>query len=191
MYLRETLQVQSAKGWCSQRGTLQTQMSNEAKDRLAPSELNSFSGAVRAASYEFPSASEEEPRRKIGVRSRILLPRPGVPASGHYRPKEPRTGVSRREHCRPTNVQRGYRRVGTVGFCNFSGAVKAGSRFFPPTNEEDPRRETTGADSRRAREAWCSRTGILQAQIPTRLLTLSRILHKVVLFWQPPSYFPP
>ena len=50
------------------------------------------------------------------------------------------------------NVQRGYRRVGTVGFCHFLGAVKANARVFPPTGEEDPRRDTTGSDSRRAPE---------------------------------------
>ena len=100
-----------------------------------------------------------------------MLSRPGVPARGHYRPKEPRTGVPRRGHCRP-KFQRGYRRVGTVGFCHFSGAVRADSRVFPPTSKEDPRRETAGSDSRRASEAWCSRTGTLQARIPKRLLTL-------------------
>ena len=70
------------------------------------------------------------------------------------------------------NVERGYRRVGTVGFCHFSDAVRADSRVLPPTSEEDPRRETTGSDSRCAPEAWCSRTRTLQAQIATRLLTL-------------------
>ena len=112
------------------------------------------------------------PGEKPRVRTRILLPRPGAPAWGHYRPKEPRAGVPRRRHCRPTNVQRGYRRVGTVGFCHFSGAVRADSRIFPSTSEQGPGRETTGSDSRRAPEAWCSRTGTLRAQIPTRLLTL-------------------
>ena len=38
--------------------------------------------------------------------------------------------------------------------------------------KKDPRRDTTGSDSRRAPEAWCSWTGTLQAQISTRLLTL-------------------
>ena len=70
------------------------------------------------------------------------------------------------------NVQRGYRRVDTVGFCHFSGSIRADSRVFPSTSEEDPRRETTGSDSRRSPEAWCSRKGTFQAQIPTRLLIL-------------------
>ena len=131
------------------------QMSNEATDGLAPSVLDSFSGAVRATSYEFPPASEEDPRREPRVRTRTLLPRPGAPARGHYkyRPKEPRTGVPRRGQCRPKNVQRSYRRVETVGFCKFSGAVRADYHVFPPTSKEDPRRETTGSDSRRAPEA--------------------------------------
>ena len=60
--LRGTLQAQRAEDWCSQRGILQTQTSNEATDGLAPSVLVSFSDAARAASYEFPPACEEDPR---------------------------------------------------------------------------------------------------------------------------------
>ena len=44
--------------------------------------------------------------------------------------------------------------------------------LFRQRAKKDPRRDTTGPDSRRAPEAWCSRTGILQAQIRTRLSTL-------------------
>ena len=43
---------------------MQTQKSNEATDGLSPSVLDSFSGAARAASYEFPPASEEDPSRE-------------------------------------------------------------------------------------------------------------------------------
>ena len=64
MFLRGTLQAQRAEDWCSQRGSLQTQMSNESTDGLAPPVLDSFSGAARAASYEFPPASEKDPRRE-------------------------------------------------------------------------------------------------------------------------------
>ena len=39
-------------------------MSNEATDGLAPSVLDSFSGAAMAASYEFLPASEEDPRQE-------------------------------------------------------------------------------------------------------------------------------
>ena len=39
-------------------------MPNEATDGLAPLVLDYFSGAVRAASYGFPPASEKDPRRK-------------------------------------------------------------------------------------------------------------------------------
>ena len=44
---------------------MQTQMLNEATDGLAPYVLNYFSGAVRAASFQFPPASKEDPRREI------------------------------------------------------------------------------------------------------------------------------
>ena len=47
VFLRGTLQAQRAEDWCFQRGTLQTQMPNEATDGLAPSLLDSFSGAAR------------------------------------------------------------------------------------------------------------------------------------------------
>ena len=74
MFLRGTLQAQRAEDWCSQRGVLQTQMSNEATDGLAPSVLDSFSGAARAASYEFPPASEEDPRRQTPGSDSHLAP---------------------------------------------------------------------------------------------------------------------
>ena len=63
MFLRGTLQAQRAEDWCSQTGTLQTQLSSAATDGLAPSVLDSFSGTARAASHDFPPASEEDPNR--------------------------------------------------------------------------------------------------------------------------------
>ena len=74
MFLRGTLQAQSAEDWCSQKETLQTQMSNEATDGLATSVLDSFSGAARAASYDFPPASEEDPRRETPGSESHLAP---------------------------------------------------------------------------------------------------------------------
>ena len=51
------------------------------------------------------------------------------------------------------------------------------------------------SDSRRAPEAWCSRTGTLHTSGPNSNtavdLSLEYSTDKVVLFWQPPSYFPP
>ena len=80
-----------------------------------------------------------------------------------------------------------------VGFCHFSGAVRAYSRAFPPTSEENPRRDTTGSDSRRAPEAWCSWTGTLQAQISTQVLTLlsNTPQPKWCYSCSPHSFFPP
>ena len=62
--MRGTLQAQRAEDWCSQRGTLQTQMSNEATDGLAPSVFDYFWGAARAPFFEFSPASDEDPRRE-------------------------------------------------------------------------------------------------------------------------------
>ena len=45
-----------------------------------------------------------------------------------------------------------------------SGAVRATSCNFSPKSEEDTRREAVGLDSHRAREAWCSQSGTLQAR---------------------------
>ena len=74
VFLREKLPVQSPEDWCSQWGALQTQMSNEATDGLAPSVLDSFSGAARAAFYEFPPAREEDSRRESSVSDSQLDP---------------------------------------------------------------------------------------------------------------------
>ena len=168
-------------------------MPNEAADGLAPSVLDSLSDAVRAASYEFPPASEEDSRRKPRVWTRILLLRPGGSARGHYKPKDRRTGVPRRGQCTPTNVQRSYRRVGTVGVCHLSGAVGANSRAFPPTNEERPEARYHGLAF-----ASCSRGLVfLDEDIagPNSITAFDPSLEystvKVVLCWQPQSYFPP
>ena len=144
--------------------------------------LTSFRQRVRRTRGEKPQ-----------VRTRILLPRPGAPARGHYWIKEPRTGVPRRGHCRPTNGQRGYRRVGTVGFCHFSGAVRADSRAFPPTSEGRPEARNHGFGF-----ASCSRSLVIpdgDSAGPNSNTAFNPSLEystdKVVLFWQPPSYFPP
>ena len=143
--------------------------------------LTSFRQRVRRTRGEKPQ-----------VRTRILLPKPGAPARGHYRPKEPRTGVPSRGRCRPTNVQRGYRRVGTVGFCLFSGAVRADSRAFPPTSEERSEARYHGFGF-----ASCSRGLVFpygDIAEPNFNMAFDPSLEystdKVVLFWQP-SYFPP
>ena len=144
--------------------------------------LTSFRQRVRRTRGEKPQ-----------VRTRILLPRPGAPSRGHYRLKEPKTGVPRRGHCRPTNVERGYRRVGTVGFCHFSAAVRADSRAFPPTSEERPEARYHGYGF-----ASCSRGlvfpngDIADPNSNTAFdPSLEYSTDKVVLFWQPPSYFAP
>ena len=88
-------------------------MSNEATDGLAPSVLESFSGASRAASYEFPPASEEDPRRETPGSDSHLAPEAWCSRKGILQAQRAE------DRCRPTNVDRGYRRVGTVGFCHF------------------------------------------------------------------------
>ena len=59
--------------------------------------------------------------------------------------KEPRTGVPRRGHCRPTNVHRGYRLVSTVGFCHFRAQVeRILAHFRQRASEERPEARSHG-----------------------------------------------
>ena len=74
MLLRGALQALGAEDWFSQNWTLQTQMPNEATEGLAPSVLDSFSGAARVTSYECPPASEKDPRRETPCSDSHLAP---------------------------------------------------------------------------------------------------------------------
>ena len=120
-------------------GTLQTQMPNEATDVLAPSVLDSFLGAARAACFESPPASEEDPRRETPGSDSQLAPEAWCSRKGILQAQRTEEWCSQQGTLQThRNVQRGYRRVGIVGFCFFSGAVRADSRAFPPTIEERP-----------------------------------------------------
>ena len=193
MFVRETRQAQKAEDWCSQIETLRTQMSNEATDGLAPSVFAIFwvQRGPRFTSFRqrVRSIQGEKPR----ARTSILLPRPGAPARGHYRPGEPRTGVPRKGHCRPTNVQRGYRRVGTVSFGYMFGAARADSRAIPPTSEERPEARHHGFGSTSCfRGLVFPDVDIASPNSNTAFDTSPEYsTDKVVLFWQPPSYFSP
>ena len=166
-------------------------MPNEATDGLAPSVLDSFSGAARAASYEFPPASEENPRRETAGSDSHLAPEAWCSRKWTLQAQRAE------DWCSPKgtlpNVQRGYRRVGTVGFCHFSSAVRAYSRAFPPTSEKRPEARYHGFGF-----ALCSRGLVfLDGDIagPNFNTAFDPYLEystaKVVLFWQPPSYFQP
>ena len=124
------------------------------------------------ASYEFPAASEEDSRRNPRVRTRILLPRPGAPARGHSRLNEPRTDVPRRDIADPQMSNEATDGLAPSGFAIFRAKLERILALFRQRAKKDPRRDITVSDSRGAPEAWCSRTGTLQPQIPTRLVTL-------------------
>ena len=123
----------------------------------------------------------------------ILLSRPGDSAREPYRPIEPRTGVPKRGHCRPTNVQRGYRRVGAVGFCHFSGTVREDSRAFPPTSQERPEASNHGFGFVSCSRGLVFPDGDIAGPNSSTAFdpSLEYSTDKVVFFWQPPSYFPP
>ena len=169
---------------------LQTKMPNEATDGLAPSVLDSFPGAARAASHEFPPASEEDSRREPRVRTLNLLPRPGDPARGHYRFKRAEDGCSRRGHCRPTNVQRGYRRAGTVGFCHFSAQLERILVLFGEKSEERPKARYHGFGFASCSQGLVLPDGDIAGTNSNTAFdpSLKYPTHKVVLFWQPPFY---
>ena len=167
------LQTQRAEDWCSQRRTLQTQMPNEATDGLAPSVLDSFSGAARAVSYEFPPASEEDPRRetlRFGLAScsrGLVLPQGDITG-----PKSRELVFPEGDIADPQRSNEATDGLAPSVFAIFRAQLERIFAFFRQRAKEDPRQDTTGSDSRRAPEAWCFRTGTLQTQIPTRLLTL-------------------
>ena len=144
------------------------------------------------------TSSRQRVRRIRGekpqVRTRILLPRPGAPARGHYRPKEPRTDVPSRGHCRPTKMSN----EATDGlvpsvFAIFRAQLERILALFRQRAKKDPRRDTTGSDSRRAPEAWCFPNGDIADPNSNTAFdpSLEYSTDKVVLFWQAPSYFPP
>ena len=77
-------------------------------------------------------------------------------------------------------------------FAIFPAQLERILALFRQRAKEDPRRETTGSESRHAPEAWYYRTGTLQAQIQTPCdPSLEHPTDKVVPFWQRTSYFSP
>ena len=152
---------------------MQTQTSTEATDGLAPSVLDSHSCAARAAFYEFPPASEENPRRETPGSDSHLAPEACCSRKGTLQAQRAedwcsQTGTLQTRNC-PTTPPTGWHRR---FFSIFRAQLERILAFFRQRAKKNPRREATGSDSRRAPEAWCSRTGTLQAQIPTRLLIL-------------------
>ena len=116
-----------------------------------------------------------------------------LPRKGTLQARRAEDRCSQKGTLRTHKYQRGYRRVGTVGFCHFSGAVRANSRTFPPTSEKRPEARYHGFGF-----ASCSRGlvfldgNIAGPNFNTAFdLSLEYSTAKVVLFWQPPSYFPP
>ena len=144
VFLRGTPQAQRAEDWCSQRGTLQTQMPNEATDRLAPSVLDPFSGAARAASNEFPPASEKDSRQETPGPDSHLAPEAWCSRKGTLQAQRAEDWCSHkgtlRTHKRPTRLPTGWHRR----FLPFFGRSLSGfSRCF--VNE---RRKTRGEKPR-------------------------------------------
>ena len=135
---------------------------------------------VTSLGQRWTRARGEKPR----VRIRIMLSRPGVPGRRYHKPKEPRTGVPRRGLCRPkcpTRRPKGWhhRRLDILGagradsrvFCQRAKRARGENPGFGFASCSRglvfPQGNTTGRNA----DAVCSRTGTLQAQIPTLRLT--------------------
>ena len=126
------------------RGTLQTQTSNEATDGLAPSVLNSFSGAARAASYEFPPASEENPRRETPGSDSQLAPEDWCSRKGTLQAQRTEDWCSQKgtfqTHKCPTRLPTGWhRRV-----LPFFGRSSSGLSSFPANERRRPEARNHG-----------------------------------------------
>ena len=168
-------------------------MPNEATDGLAPSVLDSFSGAARAASYEFPPASDEDPRRETPGSDSHLAPEAWCSRKGTLQAQRAEDWCSKKgtlqTHKCPTRLPTGWnRRV-----CHFLGAVRVDFRAFPPTSEERLEARYHGFGF-----ASCSRGlvfpngDIADPYFNTAFHpSLEYSTAKVVLFWQSPCYFPP
>ena len=93
---------------------MQTQMPNEATDGLAPLMLDYFSGAARAASYEFLPASEEDPRRGIPGSDSHLAPEAWCSRKGRLQAQRAEDGCSQKgilqTHKCPTRLPTGWQR---------------------------------------------------------------------------------
>ena len=128
-------------------------MSNEATDGLAPSVLDSFSGEARAASYEFPPASEEDPRRENPGSDSHLAPEAWCSRKRKLQAQRAEDWCSQKgkfqTHKCPTRLPTGWH----IRFLPFSGAVREDSRGFPPKSEERPEARNHGCGSRLAAEA--------------------------------------
>ena len=102
-----TVQPQRAADWCSLKGTLQTQMSNELPTGWHRRFLTIFRAPLERILAFSADGRKKTRGEKPRVRIRVVLPRPGVPARGHHRPNVPRPGFPERGHCRPT-FQHGF-----------------------------------------------------------------------------------
>ena len=168
-------------------------MPNEATDGLAPSLLDSFSGAARAASYEFPPASEEDSGRETPGSDSHLAPDAWCSREGTLQAQRAEGWCSQKRtlhtHKCSTRLTTGWHRR----CLPFLGAVRADSPAFPPTNEQRPEARYHGFGI-----ASCSRGLVFpDGDIvgPNSNTAIDSCLEystdKVVLFWQSPSYSPP
>ena len=96
-----------------------------------------------------PVEQVEEPTLRGG---QVVTPRPPARSAGRYSRKS-------------TEESHLLSSKSSLGPPALLGAVRAASCDFLPKREGDTARETVGPDSHRDPEAWCSRTGILQARI--------------------------
>ena len=153
MFLRGTLQAQRTEDWCSQRGKLQTQMSNEAPDGLARSVLDSLSGAARAVSYEFPPTSKEDARQETPGSDSHLAPEAWCSLKGTLQAQRAEDWFPEGDIADPQMFNEATDGLAPSVFAIFRAHLEQILALFRQRAKKDPRRGTTGSDLRRAPEA--------------------------------------
>ena len=125
-------------------------------------------GFLRVSASELGGPGARNPGFRLASCSRGLV----LPQGDATGPKSRGVVFTEREIADPQMSNDATDGLALSVFDIFRAPLERILALFRQRGKKDPRRETTGSDSRRAPEAWCSQTGALQAQIPRRLLIL-------------------
>ena len=149
-----------------------------------------FSGAARAASYEFSPASEEDSRRETTGSDWHYAPEARCSRSGTLQAQRAEVWCSQEGTLRTQMSNEATNGMPTSFFLPFFERSYGGFSHFSANEQRGPEARNRGFAS--CSRGLVSRTGTLQFQVPTlpdSSLECSR--RKVVLLWQPPSNFSP
>ena len=116
-------------------GPWQTQVPKEAIDGFAPSVLDTFSGSLSTASYEFWPTSEDNPRRETGGFDSHHGSEAWCARKGTVQAERAETGVPKREYHRPKCTPRLLTGKHSR-FLNIFREFRVYSRAFSPTKKK-------------------------------------------------------